>query len=451
MIEPVLLATRYSDHKQDGGTSTQVQVEVCSEYCKRQSFNIIAHHKVEAESAKASNTARIIQLINFCKQYKGKAKYLVVLKVNRFARDVPSHYYLKSELLKLGIILRSATEPIDESPTGELMEVFLAGFAQFENAVKRENVKLAMRNLLERGIWPWKASFGYRNVKTILDKADVPKEDESCAYVVPEIFNQFSSDSISVAELSRKMNKKKVYDHTNSRVKFSPQKIHKLLTNKFYLGIMVVKKWNEEFEGRHKPLIDEEIFYKCQAILNKNGHEPVRRKGINPDFPLKDRLYCSICGKRMTAAWCKGKTKKYPLYYCKNPDCENSEKKSVEKSDFETEFYSYLDNIRPTGKDFEKFRERLLTRYEHRKSEFETNSDRIRKLLDALAKEKQRLIDMGKSEVLDDEELKEELTKVRQQIREAKLEINESHEEEFKIELLLDYAEMFFRTLPTFW
>ena len=451
MTESVLLATRYSDHKQDGGTSTEIQVDACSQYCDRQNFNIIAHHEVEAESAKASNTARIIELINFCKKYQRKTKYLIVFKVNRFARDVASHYYLKTELLKMGIILRSATEPIDESPTGELMETILAGLAQFQNSVKREHVKLAMRRLLERGIWPWKTPLGFQNVKTKLNKADIAIVDGNCVHVVIEIFNRFSYGSISVAELSRELNRKTIYDYNHNRIRFSSQKLNKLLTNKFYIGIMEVKKWNEEFEGSHKSLIDEKTFYKCQLVLNENSYNLVKRKGVNPDFPLKDRLYCNICGKRMTAAWCKGKTKKYPLYYCKNPNCKNNEKKSIEKSDFEAEFYSYLDNVKPKGKDFEKFRERLLTRYEQRKSEFETNSDRVRQLLNTLVKEKQRLIDMGKSGVLDDDELKEELNKVRQQIRESKLEINESHEEEFKIELLLDYAEMFFRTLPDFW
>ncbi len=36
MTESVLLATRYSDHKQDGGTSTEIQVDACSQYCDRQ-------------------------------------------------------------------------------------------------------------------------------------------------------------------------------------------------------------------------------------------------------------------------------------------------------------------------------------------------------------------------------------------------------------------------------
>ena len=203
MKEPVLLATRYSDHKQDGGTSTVVQVEVCSDYCNRQSYEIIGHHKVEAESAKASNTTRIIELLDFCKQYEGKVKFLVVFKVNRFARNVASHYYLKTELLKMGIVLRSATEPIDETPTGELMETILAALAQFQNSVKKEHVKISMRKKLESGIWQWQCPTGYINKKNALGKATIPGVDENCSYAITYIFEKFATGTVTQADLEK--------------------------------------------------------------------------------------------------------------------------------------------------------------------------------------------------------------------------------------------------------
>ena len=46
------------------------------------------------------------------------------------------HFALRSLLKSLGISLRSATEPIDDTSTGELMEGVLAAFAQFDNDVR---------------------------------------------------------------------------------------------------------------------------------------------------------------------------------------------------------------------------------------------------------------------------------------------------------------------------
>lgn len=451
MNKPALIATRYSDHKQDGSTSTEVQVDTCSSYCKKQKFKIIGHHKVEAESAKASNTSRIIELLDFCKQHEGKAKYLIVFKVNRFARDVTSHYFLKSQLLKIGIVLRSATEPIDESPTGELMETVLAGLAQFQNSVKREHVTLSMRKLLERGIWAWKTPLGYRNILNKLNKAGIPQIDDNCSSVIVEIFDRFATSTISEAELSKDLSKRTILDYKDRQIKFSPQLISKILNNKFYIGIMHVRKWNEEFDGVYDRLIDPAIFYKCQKILNPENKLSTRHLSINPDFPLKDKLLCDYCEKGMTAAWCTGKTKKYPLYYCSNSKCTNPGKKSVHKNDFEADFYEFLELVKPKEKHFKKFRDVLVKRYQDRQIEFVTKSDTLRKRVDVYETEKQRLIDMGKKGILDSDDLKTEIVKVKNQIMKAKLEMNESHEQEFKIELLLDYAESFFRTLPQFW
>ncbi len=70
----------------------------------------------------------------------------------RFARDTPSpeglrcagkydHFALRSHLKSLGISLRSASEPIDNTSTGKLMEGVLASFAQFDNDVRSDRTR----------------------------------------------------------------------------------------------------------------------------------------------------------------------------------------------------------------------------------------------------------------------------------------------------------------------
>ena len=47
--------------------------------------------------------------------------------------------------------LRSATEPIDDTLTGELMEGVLAAFAQFDNDVRSDRTRARMRAALRGG------------------------------------------------------------------------------------------------------------------------------------------------------------------------------------------------------------------------------------------------------------------------------------------------------------
>jgi DNA invertase Pin-like site-specific DNA recombinase len=56
---------------------------------------------------------------------------------------------LRSHLRSLGISLRSATEPIDDTSTGKLMEGVPAAFAQFDNDVRSDRTRAGMRAALE--------------------------------------------------------------------------------------------------------------------------------------------------------------------------------------------------------------------------------------------------------------------------------------------------------------
>jgi DNA invertase Pin-like site-specific DNA recombinase len=47
--------------------------------------------------------------------------FVVVFNLTRFARDKYDHFALRSHLQSLGISLRSATEPIDDTSTGKFL------------------------------------------------------------------------------------------------------------------------------------------------------------------------------------------------------------------------------------------------------------------------------------------------------------------------------------------
>ena len=69
-------------------------------------------------------------------------------------------FALRSHLQSLGISQRSATEPIDDTSTGKLMEGVLAAFAQFDNDERSERTRGGMRASLELGRWVFMAPLG---------------------------------------------------------------------------------------------------------------------------------------------------------------------------------------------------------------------------------------------------------------------------------------------------
>ncbi|HEX2342641.1 MAG TPA: recombinase family protein [Vicinamibacterales bacterium] len=103
------------------------------DYCRLQGYEILERFHEEGESAKSTDRSQLQNLNTYCRVNKGRVHFVVVFNLTRFARDKYDHFALRSHLQSLDISLRSATEPIDDTSTGKLMEGVLAAFAQFDN------------------------------------------------------------------------------------------------------------------------------------------------------------------------------------------------------------------------------------------------------------------------------------------------------------------------------
>ena len=110
-----------------------------------------------------------------------------MFNLTRFARDKYDHFALRSHLQSLGISLRSATEPIDDTSTGKLM--VLAAFAQFDNAVRSDRTRAGMCATLELGRWVFLAPLGYLNAPRAMGKSLMP--DPERAQLVRRAFDQY--------------------------------------------------------------------------------------------------------------------------------------------------------------------------------------------------------------------------------------------------------------------
>ena len=133
-----IIYIRVSTKEQTENLSLPTQLRVCEEYCRREGFAILERFKEEGESAKTVDRRELQRMLEYCRSNKGKVHFLVVFNLTRFARDKYDHFALRSHLKSLGISLRSATEPIDDTSTGKLMEGVLAAFAQFDNDVRSD-------------------------------------------------------------------------------------------------------------------------------------------------------------------------------------------------------------------------------------------------------------------------------------------------------------------------
>ena len=181
-----VIYVRVSTKEQTENLSLPTQLRACEEYCRRQGYEIVERFHEEGESAKTTDRSQLQKLLTFCRLNKGRVHFVVVFNLTRFARDKYDHFALRSLLQSLGISLRSATEPIDDTSTGKLMEGVLAAFAQFDNDCRSDRTRAGMKAALELGRWMFLAPIGYLNAPRAMGKSLMP-DPERAPHRAPRI------------------------------------------------------------------------------------------------------------------------------------------------------------------------------------------------------------------------------------------------------------------------
>jgi site-specific DNA recombinase len=225
------------------------------------------------------------------------ARVLVVNSVNRFARDQFGHFTVRSILSKRGITLRSATEPIDDSPAGKLVEGILATIAQFENDEKRERTKRGMKAALERGTWPFPVPLGYLKIPQPDGRSKII-QDSKVAPLIKQGFELFATGRYDRVEVLRKLSAAGLQSKKGR--KLSQQSFCELMKKPFYAGKLSVKGWEIDAQGAFEAIISEDTFRAVQLILSGRRPTTIKRRRNHPDFPLRHFVRCGACERPLT-------------------------------------------------------------------------------------------------------------------------------------------------------
>ena len=227
-----VIYVRVSTKEQTENLSLPTQLRACDEYCRRQGYEILERFHEEGESAKTTDRSQLQNLLKYCRTRKGKVHFVVVYNLTRFAREKYDHFALRAHLKSLGISLRSATEPIDDTSTGKLMEGVLASFAQFDNDVRSDRTRAGMRAALELGRWTFPAPIGYLNAPKWSGKSLVP--DPERAPLIARAFEELATGRFTKQEVIARMTEAGL--RTRRGLVLSPQSFGQMVRNWIYVG-----------------------------------------------------------------------------------------------------------------------------------------------------------------------------------------------------------------------
>ena len=276
----IALYIRVSTDAQVEGYSIDVQKEKLESYVKSvfDHSDSITMYIDDGYTGANLDRPRMKDLIDDVKE--GKITHVIVLKLDRLSRSQRDTLYLIEEIFTPNnVSFISMNESFNTSNSfGRSAVGFLSVVAQMERETIYERTRSGMKKRVEDGYWPGggMTPFGY-------------DYDKSLGYLIPnkdaDIVKQMYE--LYIAGFSEGMIAKK-FDIKYDRL------VHQILTRKSNTGVVVYN--GEEYQGRHEPIISDEIYNKTMKLMKERSS----KKLVSRTKHLLTGLFeCGVCGAKM--------------------------------------------------------------------------------------------------------------------------------------------------------
>ena len=275
--------------------------------------------------------------------------YVVIFDdLKRLARDTAAHIALREELTARGATVESPNFAFEETPEGKFIETIIAAQGQLEREQNKRQVVQKMKARVSAGFSVFRAPVGMKYVPH-KGGGKILVRDEPLASIAAEALNGYATNRFTTqAEVVRwlEMQPEWPKDKPNGTIRW--QTVVRMLRKEVYAGLVSAPTWGVSIrEGQHEGLISVATYERIQRKL-KEGVYAARKEGVREDFVLRGAVKCGCCDHNLTAAWCKGNSKRYPYYYCVNPDCE-MRSKTIARDKIEGEFAALLGELQPSA------------------------------------------------------------------------------------------------------
>lgn len=321
--------------KDGDGYSIPAQVQLSEKEAGNLKVCLAKVYIERAESAKSDDRPMLQQMLTEIPIIKElpmvNLKYLVIPKVDRLARNRLDDALLCQKLIGWNIKLASATENIDETPSGQLMHGMLAVFAEYYSNNLATEVMKGLRRKHEMGGTPCKPPIGYLSKRELVGGKDIRTVivDEQRAPLIQEAFDLYATGEWSLHRLAKHLKAKGLRSRGTLRYPERPLAfgtIHQILRNPYYKGVVV---WNgQRYPGIHERLVDPDTFDRVQGLLaaaRASGERPQKHEHY-----LRGTVVCDKCFGRLLFGRHRSHTgKQYDYFCCINRDARRRQTKCV--------------------------------------------------------------------------------------------------------------------------
>ena len=390
-----IIYCRVSSKKQTiDGSGLESQELRCREYADTAG---IAVEKVITDNTSGGgdymNRPGIKAILKHLKANKD-CNYVVIFDdLKRLSRDTHSYIELRHILAASGAIVRCLNFKFEDTPEGVFVETIIAAQGQLEREQNGRQTSQKMRARLKHGYWAFKTPIGYKYVNSKQGGGKVLVRDEPFASIIEKALKGFSTGRLKTpADVRNYLDSHPSFPKNKETGGVRFETVERLLRNVLYAGHLQYPKWNIALtKATHPALISLEEYQRIQDILDKKK-KGFTRRDENPEFPLRGIIACDGCGKPLTAAWSKGKSKSYPYYRCQRHTC-TERTKSIPRDALEEDLCQVLENITPSSDAIKIARAMMVDAVKVQKSELEDAAKAAKKKLKDIDLQKDALID----------------------------------------------------------
>ncbi|QSB06094.1 recombinase family protein [Natronoglycomyces albus] len=204
---------------------------------------------------------------------------IIVYARLRMRWDIADAVITRRELKKLGAQLVSIMDYIDDSHVGDLVTAILDGVNEYQSRASGAEVAYKMGTKAANGGTPYQAPIGFRNAGETVEGREIRtvSVDEERAPFIRIMFELYASGTYSLKKLQRAV--------TDAGLRTRPSKrcpagrevpmytVGTILRNRYYFGRVTFK--GVEHQGRHEPLVSQELFDRVQEVLPEAQHRAV--------------------------------------------------------------------------------------------------------------------------------------------------------------------------------
>lgn len=375
---------RYSSNMQSED-SIEAQRAGCIHYCEingwtyREDLEYIDRAKSGSSTAKRNGFNKMLM-----DSKEKKFNILLVHKMDRFSRNIITGGKAKYELETNGVMIRSASENLDDTPIGKFSANILACMSEYYIDNLSSEVHKVMDQKAKSGLFlGGTPPLGFCAIT--VDGEKIYDIEENEAETVRYIFSLFVDQGFGYSRIAKILNnegRKTKYGN-----EFCQNAVREIILNEKYIGVyewnkrvpknkLTGKRNHHAYKDESKiiriedvlPLVvDKERFAKAQSRIRKNS-------GINQNkvsskakevYLLRGKLYCGTCGRQLTGNRRTGGSNKrsvYSSYNCPRVSDSTCHTKGVKKEAIEKTAISIIlsqltnSNLERVAKRVDEFR-----------------------------------------------------------------------------------------------